>query len=59
MWTAPVKNSYRDGSYSIGIGNERRTDETDFIFWRHLVGKEPGQALESRTCKVTWGRGFT
>ena len=56
MWTGPVKNSYCDGSHSIGIGYERRTDETDFFrgiwlaknqdkHWRVELVRSPGAVV--------------
>ena len=58
MWTAPVKNSYCDGSHSIGIGYERRTDETDF-FGGIWLAKNQDKHWRVELGKVTWGRGFT
>lgn len=59
MWTASVKNSYCDGSHSIGIGYKRRAEETDFFGgiwfaknqdkrWREELVSSPGAVVSPK-----------
>ena len=64
MWTAPVKNSYCDGSHSIGIGYERRTDGGIWLaknqdkHWRVELVRSPGAVVSPKRNGIwfSWSR---
>ena len=57
VWTAPVKYSYR-GSHSVGIGHERRTDETD-DFGGIWFAKTQDKHWRVELVKPPWAGGHT